>query len=41
MNISELNNNIKVGKIDSLYLFYGDEWKVQQIYIDAIAKLAG
>lgn len=38
MNISELNNNIKVGKIDSLYLFYGDEWKVQQIYIDAIAK---
>ena len=41
MEIAVLKNQIKSNKLQSFYIFSGIEWKVQQIYIDQIAKISG
>ena len=38
MDIAELKAKIKTNKLNSFIVFIGDEWKVQEIYIDQIAK---
>lgn len=41
MNISELKKHIKSQTFQSLYIFYGDEWKIQDIYIEQMEKVIG
>lgn len=38
MDVSTLKNRIKIKKIPNYLIFTGPEWKVQQIYIEQIAK---
>ena len=41
MDVSTLKNHIKLKTIPTFLIFSGDEWKVQQIYINQIAKVTG
>ena len=41
MDVSTLKAKIKSKQLPSYLIFSGDEWKVQQIYIDQIAKATG
>ena len=41
MEITALKQQIKTNKLQSMYIFTGPEWKVQQIYVDQIAKVSG
>ena len=36
-----LKNQIKNNEFDHIYIFAGDEWKVQQIYIEQMTKVIG
>lgn len=38
MEVSEVKSHIKNKQFDSFYIFAGEEWKVQRIYIEQIAK---
>lgn len=40
MDVSELKNDIKTGSFKPFYIFAGEEWKVQSIYLDHIAQAA-
>lgn len=39
MELATLKQHIKTGKTDYFYIFSGDEWKVQEIYINELSKL--
>ena len=39
MDVATLKAKIKSKQLPSYLIFSGDEWKVQQIYINQIAKL--
>lgn len=39
MEVYSVLNDIKYGTLRNFYIFAGDEWKVQQIYIEQIAKV--
>lgn len=41
MNVSDVKNHIKTKQFDCFYIFTGEDWKVQQIYIQQIAKVSG
>lgn len=41
MDVSTLKSHIKLKKIPSFLIFGGEEWKVQEIYIQQIAKATG
>ena len=41
MDISRLKADIKNRCLQDLYVFVGEEWKVQQIYIDRMAEVVG
>lgn len=41
MDVATLKAKIKSKQLPSYLIFSGDEWKVQQIYIDQIAKVTG
>lgn len=41
MDVATLKAKIKTKQLPSYLIFSGDEWKVQQIYIDQIAKTTG
>lgn len=41
MDVATLKNHIKLKTIPTFLIFSGDEWKVQQIYINQIAKVTG
>ena len=41
MNVAELKAKIKSKQLPSYLIFSGDEWKVQQIYINQISKVTG
>lgn len=41
MDVSTLKAKIKTKQLPSYLIFSGDEWKVQQIYINQIAKVTG
>lgn len=41
MDITALKNCIKSNKVPKFLIFAGDEWKVQEIYIQQIAKVTG
>ena len=41
MEVQAIKNQIKAGKFSSFYIFTGDEWKVQDIYIQQIANKSG
>lgn len=41
MDVATLKNYIKLKTIPTFLIFSGDEWKVQQIYINQIAKVTG
>ena len=41
MDVSTLKAQIKSKQLPSYFIFSGDEWKVQQIYIEQIAKVTG
>lgn len=38
MQVAEIKNDIKSGSVRDFYIFNGDEWKVQEIYINQLAK---
>lgn len=38
MQVAEIKNDIKSGSVRDFYIFSGDEWKVQEIYINQLAK---
>ena len=40
MDVNEIKSQIKNKKLNHFYIFTGDEWKVQQIYIQQIAKVS-
>lgn len=41
MDVATLKNHIKLKTLPTFLIFSGDEWKVQQIYIEQIAKVTG
>lgn len=41
MDVSILKNHIKLKTLPTFLIFSGDEWKVQQIYINQISKVTG
>lgn len=41
MDVATLKNHIKLKTIPAFLIFAGDEWKVQDIYIQQIAKVTG
>ena len=41
MNISELKNHIKTNSFYPMYVFYGEEWKVQELYLEQMTKVIG
>lgn len=41
MEVSEVKSHIKNKQFDNFYIFAGEEWKVQRIYIEQIAKASG
>lgn len=41
MDVATLKNYIKLKTIPTFLIFSGDEWKVQQVYINQIAKVTG
>lgn len=41
MNVSDIKSQIKTKQLDNFYIFTGDDWRVQQIYIKQIAKTSG
>ena len=41
MDVATLKAKIKSNQLPSYLIFSGDEWKVQQIYIDQISKVTG
>ena len=41
MDVATLKAKIKANKLPSYLIFSGDEWKVQQIYINQISKVTG
>lgn len=41
MELMTLKNHIKTNRFDNIYIFAGDEWKVQQIYIEQMTKVIG
>lgn len=41
MDVSTLKNHIKLKTLPTFLIFSGDEWKVQQIYIEQISKVTG
>lgn len=38
MQVAEIKNDVKSGSVRDFYIFSGDEWKVQEIYINQLAK---
>lgn len=40
MDVATLKNQIKSKQLNNFYIFSGEEWKVQQIYIDQIVKVS-
>ena len=40
MDVSAVKNQIATNTLQSFYIFSGIEWKVQQLYIDQIAKVS-
>ena len=41
MDLLRLKNQIKNNEFDHIYIFAGDEWKVQQIYIEQMTRVIG
>lgn len=41
MEITALKSQIQSKKLDSFYVFIGDEWEVQKIYIKQMSKVSG
>ena len=41
MDVSELKNQIMIKQFKKFYIFSGDEWKVQRIYLDQMSKVSG
>lgn len=41
MELMTLKNHIKTNRFDNIYIFAGDEWKVQEIYIEQMTKVIG
>lgn len=41
MDVSVLKNHIKNKDFQKFYIFAGEEWKVQQLYIEQIVKVSG
>lgn len=41
MDVATLKNHIKLKTLPTFLIFSGDEWKVQQIYIEQISKVTG
>ena len=41
MNVTELKHDIQSGNIKSFYIFTGDEWKIQELYIKQIETVVG
>lgn len=41
MEITEIKTHIKNNNFNHFYIFAGDEWKVQRLYIEQIAKVSG
>lgn len=41
MDVATLKNHIKLKTLPTFLIFSGDEWKVQQIYINQISKVTG
>lgn len=41
MNVAELKSKIKTNTLPNYLIFAGDEWKVQELYIQQIAKITG
>ena len=41
MQVNDLKLQIVDNKLDSFYVFTGDEWKIQQLYINEICKVTG
>ena len=41
MEITEIKTHIKNNNFNHFYVFAGDEWKVQRLYIEQIAKVSG
>ena len=41
MNVGELKNQIMIKQFQKFYIFSGDEWKVQRIYLDQLSKASG
>lgn len=41
MDVGGLKHQIQSKRIDHILIFYGDEWEVQKIYINQIAKVTG
>ena len=41
MDVTTLKNQIKKQELQSFYIFTGEEWKVQQLYIEQIVKVSG
>ena len=41
MELMTLKNHIKTNRFSNIYIFAGDEWKVQEIYIEQMTKVIG
>ena len=41
MEVATLKSHIQRNALRQFYIFTGEEWKVQQIYIDQIVKVSG
>lgn len=41
MNVAELKSQIMSNTLQPFYIFAGEEWKVQEIYLNQIAKVTG
>lgn len=40
MNVTEVQSQIKTKNLDNFYIFTGEEWEVQKIYINQISKVS-
>ena len=41
MEVTEIKSHIQLKTFKPFYIFAGDEWKIQHIYVDMISKVAG
>ena len=41
MEVTEIKSHIQTHLFNQFYIFTGDEWKIQHIYVDMISKVAG